>query len=152
MIPKRILLATDFSENSTAARECAADYARAFDAELLILHVVDPSPLGCPIFHDRVPVDMAELQKNIEAGAQQELDSVAADCASDLRSVRAFYRTGKPAHEIVAFADEELIDLIVMGTHGWTGFKHIILGSTAENVVRSANCPVLTVRSANGAE
>jgi len=66
--------------------------------------------------------------------------------------VNTFSRMGIPANEIVRLADEESMELIVMGTHGWTGFKHLVLGSTAENVVRSANCPVLTVKSSAQAE
>ncbi len=64
-----------------------------------------------------------------------------------MRAIKTLSRIGIPANEIVRLVEEESIDLIVMGTHGWTGFKHLILGSTAENVVRTAKCPVLTVKS-----
>jgi universal stress protein A len=148
MTPKRILLCTDFSENCQPARQCAVDYAKAFKAELILLHVVNSRLLGYPTFEDRIPVDMALLQKHIEEGVDQELEALVNETKNEIDPVQAFFRTGAPAEEIVLFANQERIDLIVLGTHGWTGLKHLVLGSTAENVVRSANCPVLTVRSA----
>ena len=151
MTTAKILFCTDFSENSIPARHRAVEYAEAFSAELCILHVVNASPLGYPIFEERIPVDMAQLQQDIQERVQEELDLVAQECReahfSDDFDVSACYRVADPAEGIVQFADEENVDLIVMGTHGWTGFKSLILGSTAENVVRTANCPVLTVRS-----
>jgi universal stress protein A len=150
MIPKTILLCTDFSENSVSARVCAIAYAKAFKAKLIILHVVNSRLVGYPSFEDRVTVDMALLRTNIEAGVEEELELLANDCRLELSEVEARFTSGAPAEEIVRFADERSADLIVMGTHGWTGLKHLVLGSTAENVVRTANCPVLTVRSSAG--
>ncbi len=147
MIPKRILVCTDFSENSTAARLLAIEYAKEFRAELFILHVVNSRLVGYPTFADRVPVEVALVQKNIEEGVLEELELLANDCKRDVMEVSAYSRAGAPSEEIVRFANEKDADLIVMGTHGWTGVRHLILGSTAENVVRTANCPVLTVRS-----
>ena len=146
MIPKTILLCTDFSENSVPARICAKAYAKAFEAKLTILHVVNSRLVGYPSFEDRVTVDMALLTTNIEAGVAEELELLANDCRLELPDVDAQFRSGAPAEEIVRFADENSTDLIIMGTHGWTGLKHLVLGSTAANVVRTANCPVLTVR------
>jgi nucleotide-binding universal stress UspA family protein len=147
MATKKILFCTDFSENSLSARHRAVEFAKALGAQLNILHVVNASPLGYPIFEDRIPVDMVKLQEDIQSTVRQELQLVAQECGRDLaKSVQAHFLVGQPAAEIVRFADEHSIDLIVMGTHGWTGFRHLILGSTAENVVRTAKCPVLTVR------
>ena len=146
MIPKKILVCTDFSENSLPARQCAVEWAKAFGAELAILHVVNSRFFGYPTFADRVPVEMALIQKNIEEGVLEELESIADECWKDLSTVQSHSRTGSPAEEIIRFADEESVDLIIMGTHGGTGVRHLILGSTAENVVRTANCPLLSVR------
>ena len=148
MIPKKILFCTDFSENSMPARATAVEYAKAFKSELLIIHVVNSRLLGYPTFEDKIPVDMALLRTNIEEGVEQELDLIAKDCKRKVKRVKAFYRTGAPAEEIARVVGEESIDLVVMGTHGATGLRHLILGSTAENVVRTARCPVLTVRPA----
>jgi nucleotide-binding universal stress UspA family protein len=147
MIPKKILVCMDFSENSMPAQASAVEYAKAFKAELLILHVVNSRLLGYPTLEDRIPVDMGLLKKNIEEGVRQELDLIVKDCKSELKRVRAFFRTGAPAEEIARAVEEESVGLVIMGTHGWSGLKHLVLGSTAENVVRTANCPVLTVRS-----
>lgn len=148
MIPKKVLVCTDFSENSVRARYTATAYAKAFGAELLILHVVNSRLLGYPSLSDRVPVETALVQDHIREAVDEELELIASDCRKDLgRDVVVYSRTGSPAEEIVRLAEEESVGLIVMGTHGWTGFRHLIVGSTAENVVRSANCPVLTVRS-----
>ncbi len=147
MATKKILFATDFSENSAPARDRAIEYAKAFGAELLILHVVNSRLLGYPSFAERVPVDLALIEHNIREGAEQELEAMSADMGKEVKHVTTYHLTGAPAEEIVTFADEYEVDLIVMGTHGWTGFKHLIVGSTAENVVRSAHCPVLTVRA-----
>lgn len=146
MRPKKILFSTDFSKNSVPARIAAIEQAKAFEAELAILHVVNPSPLGYPIFEEKIPVDMALLQRNIEESVREELDAVVEECKPAVPVVNGYYRTGDPAEEIVKFADEESVDLIAVGTHGWTGFKHLILGSTADKIVRTAKCPVLTVR------
>lgn len=147
MMPKTILACTDFSENSVPARICAVEYARAFRAELLILHVVNSRLLGYPTLANRVPVETALIQENIREGVEEELELLANDCRREVEKVSTYFRTGAPAEEIVRFAEEQSADLIVMGTHGWTGVRHLIVGSVAENVVRMANCPVLTVRS-----
>ena len=148
MIPKKILFCTDFSENSMPAKATAVEYAKVFKSALLIIHVVNSRLLGYPTFEDKIPVDMALLRTNIEEGVEQELDLIAKDCKRKVKRVKAFYRTGDPAEEIARAVVDESIDLVVMGTHGATGLRHLILGSTAENVVRTANCPVLTVRPA----
>jgi universal stress protein A len=147
MIPKKILVCTDFSENSMPPRQVAIEYAKVFSAELFILHVVNLRFSGYPSLADRVPVEMALVQKHIEEGIVDELQLLGNDSRRDLLEVSTHSRAGDPSEEIIRFAEEKGIDLIVMGTHGWTGVKHMLLGSTAEKVVRSAVCPVLTVRS-----
>lgn len=147
MIPDKIVVCTDFSENSVKARICAVAYANALDAELILLHVVNSRLVGYPGFASKFPDEMASIEANISRGVEEELELLANDCSREAERVRAHFRTGAPAQEIVLFAEEEGVGLIVMGTHGWTGARHLILGSTAENVVRTAKCPVLTVRS-----
>ena len=84
---------------------------------------------------------------SIEESVKKAFELMVQECGTTCQNVKTYSRIGVPANEIVRFAQEESIDLIVMGTHGWTGFRHLILGSTAENVVRTAMCPVLTVKS-----
>lgn len=148
MVPKKMLFCTDFSENTLPARQAAVEYAEAFGAELLILHVINSSQIGYPSLEDRVPVDIRETLEKIQESVDKALKLIVAECSKTLgRVVSSSSRIGIPAHEIVRFADKESVDLIVMGTHGWTGFRHFIMGSTAENVVRTSNRPVLTVKS-----
>jgi universal stress protein A len=146
MVPKKVLLCADFSDNSLPAKETSIQYARAFEAELLVLHVVNSSRLGFPAFEMGAPFDIQQVLQAIEESESKSLGEIAEEC-KDLNKVTTFSRMGVPAIEIVRLAGEESVDLIVMGTHGWTGIRHLIVGSTAENVVRSATCSVLVVRS-----
>lgn len=145
-MPRRILLCTDFSENSQPAGRLAAECARAFAADLLVLHVINSKRIGFPSLEGKVPLDMQRLLDNIRESCDQALLIFADQFREAARSVTAHCVTGVPSSEIVRFAEENAVDLIVMGTHGWTGIKHLIMGSTAENVLRSSGCPVLTVR------
>jgi universal stress protein A len=146
VIPKRILFCTDFSENSDPPRRLAADYANIFGASLAIVHVVE-SWAGFPTYEFRVPVDLHELALNIQESVKADLDEMAQELATEVSEVTTHCKIGGPAQEIVKLACEMSADLIIMGTHGWTGFKHLLLGSVAENVLRLANCPVLVVKS-----
>jgi nucleotide-binding universal stress UspA family protein len=142
---KRILIPTDFSEHSGIALNYACEFARRFDAELHVLHVVQDvySLLPEPGLAFPPPGDyMADLR----ASAEKSLGDVlkAADAAG-VRVVREV-REGVPFLEIVRYAKEREIDLIVIGTHGRSGLAHVLMGSVAERVVRKAPCPVLAVR------
>jgi universal stress protein A len=147
MIPKKIVVCTDFSENSVPARIAAIEYAKAFGARLLILHVVNTRHIGYPGISSRLPEEIAGVEETIRQGVEEELELIANDSRREIEDVKAYSSTGSPAQEIVKFAEEHSAGMIVMGTHGWTGAQHLIMGSTAENVVRTASCPVLTVRS-----
>jgi universal stress protein A len=149
MLPRRILLCTDFSDNSVPAREHAAMFAAEFEAELFVLHVIDSSQIGYPSLDEGVPVDIKSALDGIQQSVNKALAFIAEECSDAIPGVKTFSRIGIPSYEIVKFAKDQSVHMIVMGTHGRTGFKHLIMGSTAENVVRTANCPVLTVRSAS---
>jgi nucleotide-binding universal stress UspA family protein len=161
MIPTNILFCTDFSENSSDAFNCAVDYARAFDANLCILHVLDVSGIDLlnfadapdvafPSYGSSMPPEIKEeIQKSVRDNTRKALDQIRLEVTDKIKNVSTHFAEGVTSVEIVRFAEENSIDLIVMGTHGRTGFKHLIIGSTAENVVRMAKCPVLTVKSAN---
>ncbi|MCX5874083.1 MAG: universal stress protein [Deltaproteobacteria bacterium] len=151
MIPKKILFCTDFSENSLPARGYAIDFAKAFGASLDVLHVVNSSRLGYPAFEAGVPFDLQSVLLNIEESVKIAFNDFLTEFEGQLTEISTTSRIGVPAVEITRFAEENGINLIIMGTHGWTGFRHLILGSTAENVVRTAKCPVLTVKSSEGA-
>lgn len=122
-MPRQVLVAVDFSEASERALGVAREYAVAFGARLHLLHVVPPTT-------DPVP--------------QPRLEALAAGLAGAV-PVTTAVASGLPAAQIVRYAARNGIDLIVLGTHGRTGFSRALLGSVAEAVVRTAPCPVLTV-------
>lgn len=142
---KRILLATDFSEYSAAARKYACAFADQFHAELHLLHVIqDLAPL-VPEPGVAVPPNtdyLKELEENATLMLERVLDPQWAAGKTIIRAIRQ----GPPFLEIVRYAKETGIDLIVIGTHGRTGLAHVFMGSVAEKVVRKSPCPVLSVR------
>jgi universal stress protein A len=145
MTPKRILLCVDFSRNSQIARQTAASYVRLFNAELFVLHVINTRYLKHPALVD-LPV-YEDAYESVEQNALNSLDRLKQELVREFPNVTVTSRVGVPSLEIVDYAKEQGIDLIVMGTHGRTGVSHLMLGSTAEQVLRSAVCPVLTIRS-----
>jgi len=140
---RKILVPTDFSEPSQAAINLAIDLARQLDAELELFHAQE---LPAYIFPDGVMPISPELVADLERTSHAELERLAARARE--AGVRASTASAVGAHdaEILRRASESGADLIVMGTHGRTGFRHVLLGSVAERVVRRAPCPVLTVR------
>ncbi|MDQ7783489.1 MAG: universal stress protein [Desulfomonilaceae bacterium] len=146
MLPKKILCCTDFSENSEQALETALEYANALDAHLVITHVVD-SWAGYPAYSEGIPMDVRNVVRDLEDMAKEKLQKKVEELRGKIDKVSTLSRVGVPAEDIIAAAKDESADLIVMGTRGWTGLRHILLGSVAERVLRGAHCPVLIVRS-----
>ncbi len=141
---EKILLATDFSEYSGVACDYALTLAKTFGSSLYILHVIN-EPVDLRGFY--VPnISFEQLEKEIETGATEMLDNF---CKVNLKDFERYEKeiiTGVPYEEIVRVATEKEISMIVIGTHGRTGLDHLIFGSTAERVVRTAPCPVMTIR------
>ena len=142
---QRILVPTDFSDESRAALAYGAALAETFGASLHVLHV-----LQAIVAPEAVPVqyESRQLEAAVEATAWEELRGLlAGDEYARLQATLAI-EWGTPASEIIRYAREHEIDLIVMGTHGRGGLKRLILGSVAESAVRGAPCPVLTIHHA----
>lgn len=141
---EKILTAIDFSENSECAFEYALAMAARFDAELTIMHVIN-EPVDLRGFY--VPhISFEQLEKEIEEGAIKMMEDFCNTRLGSFTNYKTAIVTGIPYDEITRKADEIGASLIVLGTHGRTGLDHLIFGSTAERVVRSANCPVMTIR------
>lgn len=142
---QRILLATDFSKSSSHALGYAVLMAQKFSSEILLLHVVQPSP---PLVADfaYTGADLLDGSASIIRQAQDRMGALIEDIAHGGVRVTVHCREGLPYDEVMALASEQAVDLIVLGTHGHTGLSHVLLGSVAEKVVRHAKCPVLTVR------
>lgn len=141
---EKILTAIDFSENSDYAFDYALTLARQFQAELTVLHVIN-EPVDLRGFY--VPhISFEQLEKEIADGAEKMMEKFCQTKLGDFTSYQTAIVSGIPYEEIIGKANETGSSLIVLGTHGRTGLDHLIFGSTAERVVRSAPCPVLTVR------
>ena len=142
---KNILVATDFSEASDAALTYGRTLARAFGATLHGLHVVDPMYLNALGAEAYVSMT-SDLDEQAEESARTRLNALLLDSDGSGPATRsALLRSSAPAPAITQYAKDEGIDLIVMGTSGRSGVAHLLLGSVAERVVRTAPCPVLTV-------
>jgi nucleotide-binding universal stress UspA family protein len=141
---KNILVATDFSEPSKAALTYGRALARTFGATLHVVQVVGQVPMivyGAEAYSASMP----ELQHEIEMSARTQLaDFVAGDDHPAAKQV--LITSDLPAVAIVDYAARERIDLIIAGTHGRGGVAHLLMGSVTERIVRTAPCPVLTVR------
>src|SRR5262245_14240243 len=135
---RTILHPTDFSERSDYAYRLACALARDYGARLLILHVVPPpvTVIGDAVWAGPVHIDFKELQ-----------DKLSKLQGPDPVRVERRLEEGNPAEEIVRVAREAPCDLIVMGTHGRRGLGRLLLGSVAEQVLRQAPCPVVTVKA-----
>jgi nucleotide-binding universal stress UspA family protein len=144
--PKKILVPTDFSKHSDAAAAAALDLAARFGATVTLLHVV---PLTDYVAHaaslNAADPQLRELQPVLHRAAKA---SIAAEVArlAPAAKVDTDVIDGPPPAEICAYAKEHGVDLIVLGSHGLTGMKHLLLGSIAERVVHHATVPVLVVR------
>jgi universal stress protein A len=140
--PKHILVPTDMSAYSLTALEYAQEISKIFQAEITLLHVFEPGePAASPELskHDESKDD---LQKRL----RHHLSRILIENKMVEQSIAIEIRYGSPAHQIVKGAKTLHADLIVMSTHGRTGFRHVMLGSVAEKVVRFSHCPVLTVK------
>lgn len=142
---KSILVATDFGEASGAALAYGRELARTFGATLHVLHVADD--VYVRLGGDAYMAVLPELQRDLEVAAQKQLDELLIDNDPVPLPVKSAVLTSSAtAAAIVQYAHDLDIALIVVGTHGRGALAHLLMGSVAERVVRSASCPVLTVR------
>jgi len=140
----RILVPMDFSATASKALAYALAFARQFHARVILLHVVEPAVypenfMTLPPGFEVVNRDLVKVAKERLAKLREEGIGADVDCDLVVRLGRAYAEVTDAARELEA-------DLIVLTTHGYTGLKHVLMGSTAERVVRYAPCPVLVVR------
>ncbi len=136
-----IVFATDFSECSMPAFQTALTWANTYEATLDIVHVMgimQEIELGSAV----ATLYLKEQQEQAKV-TLKELENKAKET---LPTVRTHMLEGFPAHEIAAFAETSQADLVITGTHGWTGIDHVMMGSVAERTIYKAPCPVLCVR------
>lgn len=141
---EKILLAIDFSDYSEVACDYALTLAESFNSSLLVLHVIN-EPVDLRGFY--VPhISFEQLEQEIEVGAVKMLETFCNENIKEFSDFKTSVVAGVPYEEIIRVATEQESSLIIIGTHGRTGLDHLIFGSTAERVVRSAPCPVMTIR------
>lgn len=140
----RILLPTDFSDYAGAATKYACAFAEQFAAELHLLHVLEVHLSATPAFGMGLvlPKYIEVSRQAAEKAFQEMLDPK----WTEKQKVVTALVQGPPFLEIIRYAREKEIDMIIMATHGRSGLAHVLMGSVAEKVVRKAPCPVLTVR------
>ena len=144
----QILVPTDFSDTADVALTYAKTLADQLNASLHVIHVLADPYVVTP-FDVPTPMEPEIRQHTLEDVRACLLERLDADEEQRFRGTRAIVR-GLAAKQIAQYAADHSIDLIVMGTHGRRGVAHLLLGSVAEHVVRTARCPVLTVRHAEG--
>lgn len=145
---KTILVPHDFSASANHAAAMARDLAKLTRGRILLLHVIDlpyqmqpemvimPMPTNAPV----------SVRDYALATAEAHVQDLAKRLVADGVAASTFVRFGSPVTEILQLADDEKADVIVMGTHGRTGLRHLLIGSVAERVVRMSPHPVLTIR------
>ena len=140
---QHLLLATDFSAQAELAAQRAAQLARLYQARLSLLQVLE-----VPVMYDEFYVGMAPMELNLEQTMQETAEQRLQALAEQLGDIvsAADLRFGRPKTEIVAFAEEQQVDLIILGSHGSGGLAHL-LGSTTDGVNHRAHCDVLSVRA-----
>ena len=144
---RKILVPVDFSDHSQRALDEAIAFAKAFGAELHLLHCYQIHPTAIAPYGIVVP---ETFEHDIRMAALQRLSEWREKAAAQGVRVQEHITMHFPAEEIAAMSDHLGIDLIVMGTRGLSGLKHVLLGSVAERTIRLARCPVLTVKASNG--
>lgn len=146
MLPvKKILCPTDFSEPSYAALKVADEMATHFKAELILVHVVTPIPV-IPVHDDPSGFNLPMYEKEMEVSARKSIRQVAEERISKEIRRQCIVIQGDPAGRIVQIAEEETVDIIIIATHGLTGWRKFMFGSVTEKVIRMATCPVLSIR------
>jgi len=141
---RKILVPTDFSDESLKALRYATEFVQTLlGVEVLVVHVVTPPAYAVsPLAGVTVPA----MYENVAEVCSERLGELLRREVPEGVAARSIVRDGQPWDEIAAVAREEGVDLILVATHGYTGLKRLMMGSTAERIVRVAPCPVLTVR------
>jgi universal stress protein A len=144
-VPKRIVVAIDFSKLSHEALDYAVELAGEVGAKLHVVYVVEPVEFSGVDVLGGAPIATQALVDQHLRQARKEMERLKAKRLAGVRDVRASVQLGRPAEVIVAAGGRGRGNLIIVGTHGRSGLAHLVMGSVAERVVRHAECPVLVV-------
>jgi universal stress protein A len=145
--PKRILWPTEFSTLSMKAGRYARGFREAFGAELHILHVCAPLVIPGATADQPLGGELAVYGAEASPATHEALQRLVAEMFNGDSTIVCEALVGTPWYEICEYAKRAAIDLIIVATHGLTGLRHVLIGSTAERIVQHAQCPVLTIKS-----
>lgn len=140
----KLLCPTDFSEPAREALKVAVEFVLHFGAQLSLVNVVPMLPVlpRDPNYAFKVP----QYEQMLNADAEERLNELIKEVTTPITNIRTILGHGDAASEIIRIAEKENVDMIVIATHGMTGWRRAVFGSVAERVVRLAKCPVLTTR------
>jgi nucleotide-binding universal stress UspA family protein len=155
---RKVLYPTDFSELAEVAKDYVLKLKDANAQEVVILHVIHPLEFSLPQFDDPFAMDVAtiyahipEIEKEVLKKHEEMLNTMADELEQQGFTVKRVMTIGDPKEEIVRVADEEKVNVIVIGYHGKGLLERILeMGSTAKAVIRNARCPVLVVKRERG--
>lgn len=139
-----LLVPIDFSDNASQALAYAKELAKATNSTLHLIHVVEP--VVYPADWSYAQVGFADIEQELKDTSSKEMDALSTKLTDEGFKVVAAVRMGRASDEICAYAEENNISIISMGTHGRSGLEHFLFGSTTERVLRKAPCPILAVR------
>ena len=143
-----VLFCTDFSKSANAALPFAIDIAKKYGAMLHIIHVYqDPGHMAEFEISSDIKMDWIRMAHSMGTEREKKLREVCSEISGEVTSCEYKMLWGRPDTEIVAYAKKNKIDLIVLSSHGLTGWQHVFFGSTAERVLRESPCNVLVIRS-----
>ena len=142
---KKIVAPTDFSKPSLEGLRNAIELAEKFNAELIIVYVIEP-PVWSGLAYSPTGYNPPDITESLKEEAMKNLDKLQSEMIPENIPYRLLTLEGKPADQIVSFSDEQAANMIVIATHGYSGFHRFVFGSVTERVVRTATCPVLTIR------
>ena len=144
---KNVLYCTDFSESARAALPFAIDITKKYGATLHIVHVYqDPGHIAEFEISSNIKMDWIRVAQTVATEREEKLKEFCAEITQEVKSCHYKMLRGKPYLEIVRYAKENAIDLIVLASHGLSGLEHVLFGSTAERVLRESPCNVLVIK------
>ncbi len=139
---QKILCPIDFSPPSRNALRYANEFAKAMNAKITVMHVIQPQPIAADV---NVPYIPPEVE--MEQAAKDDMAHLVREIVSEGVLVEQVLAFGLPSDCVIAQAKKENADVIILGTHGRSGISRLLMGSTAESVIRHAACPVLVVKA-----
>jgi nucleotide-binding universal stress UspA family protein len=144
---KNILYCTDFSESAKGALPFAIDLAQRYGAALHLIHVYqDPSHMAEFEISSNVKMDWIRIAQSLGTETENKLRALCEEVSNQVKPCQYKMLRGKPYLEIIRYAKENRIDLLVLASHGLGGLEHVLFGSTAERVLRESPCPVLVIK------